>query len=163
MSAHKDDEARGLGRAWLPKVRRKAESMEQFLGWATSAEMKPVFDNLAECIMRLDDHMEPEQLFGKKCMWLLLAVESVCRQEDVLKLGQNHEAEMAEGVGIMMEMVLAAGGAYGKREPFKDKEFWRDFIIGICMAWGGPATMLKLDPERLYAVQIRQLRDSQAS
>jgi hypothetical protein len=91
----------------------------------------------------------------------LLAVEAVCRQERSVSLEPNNDAEMLKGVEIISEMILAAAGAYGKSEPLNSLEFWRDFIFALSMAWGGPATMLKLNPNHLYAVQIRRVRDTQ--
>lgn len=146
--------------SWLPGVTRKAQTIDEFMSWAKCAEMRSVFDKLAVDAVHMKEYLGSEELSGKRCLWLLLAVESVCRQESSVRLEPNNEAEMVEGVEIVSEMMLAAAGACGKPEPLKSQDFWRDFIFALCMAWGGPATMLELDPHHLYAVQIRRLRDS---
>ena len=148
---------------WLPGVSRKAETTDEFMAWAKCAEMKPVFDKLASEALRLKDELGPDEVAGKRGLWLLLAVEAVCRQQSAVQLGTEAEAEFAEGIEIISEMALGAAGAYGQPEPMKSQEFWKDFIFALCAAWGGMATAIELDPHRLYAVQIRRLRDARSA
>lgn len=153
----------GPDELWLPGVTRKAQTTHEFMDWVNSAAMEPVFDRLATEALRMNEDLGSDQLMGKRGLWLLLVVEAICRQQGSVGLGENNDAEMAEGVGIISEMILgAAGAAYMIQEPLRSQQFWKDFILALSMAWGGPAIILGLNPHRLYAVQIRRLRDSQS-
>jgi len=156
------DESRfpGSEGSWLPGAKQPARTADEFVAWISCRQMEPILDGLATSARRMKEEMGADDLAGKRGLWLLLAIEAMCRQQTSVALPADNDAEMLEGIGIMSEMLIAAAGAYGKPEPLSSQQFWRDFIVGLSMAWALPAMTLKLDPNRLYAVQIRRIRDS---
>src|SRR5207248_2328601 len=102
---------------------RKAQTPDEFMAWATCAEMVPIFDDLAAEALRMKEDMGSD-VAGPRGLWLLLAVEAVCRQERSVGLKSN-DAEMLVGVEIISEMLLTAAVKYGKPEPFTSQGFWR--------------------------------------
>lgn len=160
MKVRNDSNSPSPENLWLPGVKRKARTVGEFVAWAECEEMKPVWDRLGSEALHMLEDIGPDQVAGKRGLWLLLAVEAVCRQQKAVQLEQGIEDEMAEGIGIINEMVLGAAGAYGRPAPLNDQEFWRSFIFGLCITWGGTATMLTLHPHHLYAVQIRRMKDT---
>jgi hypothetical protein len=140
----------------LPGATRKAVTMDEFIDWAKSAEMKPVFDKLAREAVQMKQYLGADHVVGKRALWVLLTIEAICRQERGFQLEPVNDADVVEGIRIVGDLLLAAAQADEQPEPFESEDFWKDFLLGLCIAWGGPATEVKLDPHRLYSVQLRR-------
>ncbi len=142
----------------LPEVVKKAQTADEYGRWLTSKEMKGVLAKLGECVIRLRD-AEGGDLMTRRCIFILLAVESICRQQRQVEIQGDLTDDMTEGANFVLEMVEASASEYGGTKAFEDAEFWRTLIMGLCIVWGTGAREMNLTSDRLYSVQIRRLRD----
>ena len=149
----------GLGArqtAFLPGAKRKAATREEFIRWAKSAEMKPVFEGLAHEAVRMKQYLGSEHVLGKRALWVLLTTEAVCRQEWEFLLQPAKDADVLEGIRIVGDLLLDAARVDGRSEPLENEDFWRSFLLNLCVDWGAAATELKLASKQLYSVQLRR-------